>query len=458
MREAIVAKLLDIVEKYWFRRSTIVIIILLILLVAPEFLSNFKFEELSLQGVGLTFFAILVIFAFWYNSVRLPKVPADRIGFAVAIVPETKEVQQKIDTDFIVALRDLIHGSEMRSSFSFLVIPQHLARTIQSGEQAVKILYDSRCRFLVFGRARTRRIQGKDVELLNLEGAVSHGPLPTEVQRKLSAEFSELFPRRLLVEAEGDVFSLELTANLINLVSRYVMGIALLLSGDFAYAQRLVEQVQRDVVRFHNDFPAIVKIRQRIPKLLADVYLVQVRLAYANWRRTKDPQFMEEMDPHLGHLEHVDPDNVDLHACRAIWLFVTKRDVAGALEEIRKARNTVDQTWRYNHAFLLAYKGSLKTALEEYKRASKKVLPNPRTLLDVEEFITWVVDKEPDKTQLHFALGLINFFSKGDQRRAMLDFEKFLEVTPANNFPEQRRLAEAYLQTIRGNLELSQTG
>jgi tetratricopeptide (TPR) repeat protein len=101
-------------------------------------------------------------------------------------------------------------------------------------------------------------------------------------------------------------------------------------------------------------------------------------------------------------------------------------------------------------AFLLAYKGSLTKALAEYKRASKRHLLNQRGLLEIEDFICWVVEKEPDKTQLHFCLGLINYFAKGDREQALHDFEKFLETTPSDQFVEQRKLAEAYIQGIIG--------
>ena len=48
---------------------------------------------------------------------------------------------------------------------------------------------------------------------------------------------------------------------------------------------------------------------------------------------------------------------------------------------------------------------------------------------------------------------MYQFFSKGDYARAVLDFEKFLEVTPVDQYPEERRLAAEYIQTIRGETQ-----
>ena len=64
----------------------------------------------------------------------------------------------------------------------------------------------------------------------------------------------------------------------------------------------------------------------------------------------------------------------------------------------------------------------------------------------------WVLEQEPDKIQLHFCLGLVNFLGKGDYARALQDFEKFLEAASKEQFEEQIRLAEAYIGNIRGRV------
>ena len=81
---------------------------------------------------------------------------------------------------------------------------------------------------------------------------------------------------------------------------------------------------------------------------------------------------MDEMKKYLDLLKRIAPDNVEGHNLRAIWLFVAKRDVTSAIEEIEKSRVREDIIWRYNYAFLYAYKGNMKKARTEYKRASKQ--------------------------------------------------------------------------------------
>jgi len=87
----------------------------------------------------------------------------------------------------------------------------------------------------------------------------------------------------------------------------------------------------------------------------------------------------------------------------------------------------------------------MNDAVRTYKAAFKIPTKDTSVPFEIEEFIDWVVHKEPSKTQLHFCLGLINIRLKEDMRRTKQDFKMFLESTPENQFSEQRELAQKYI-------------
>jgi hypothetical protein len=357
-----------------------IIIVLLTLVLALVFFSTIRIETIILRDWEFILLAVLIVIGFWLYSVRLPRAVSGKIGFAIAIIPETKELEERITADFVTKLRALLQNSNFRYHFCFVYIPLHIAREIQSLEDAIKVLHDSRCHFMLYGRARSRNVQGKQLQIIDLDGVVSHNPIPAQVQKLFSAEFSELFPKKLMIPREGDVFAFEITAVLVDIISEYIIGVAALVSGDFPYSQDLFQQVEHDSKTIETDYPAIVKIRQRIPERLAQVYLVQATASYINWRRARAPGLMTEMKTHLDDLARVNPENPEGCTLRSIWYFVVNRDVEAAIGEIEKCRTRENPVWRYNYAFLLAYKGSMKKALTEYKRAAKALLPEPRTL------------------------------------------------------------------------------
>ena len=136
---------------------------------------------------------------------------------------------------------------------------------------------------------------------------------------------------------------------------------------------------------------------------------------------------------------------------RAIWYFVARRDVAAAKREIRKCKDSPDCAWRYSEAFLLAYEGALTQAYRRYRVVFRHSCPE-HLPVEVEEFIMGVLEEEPDKVQLHFCLGVINYFAKGDKARALQELERFLEAAPRKAFPDERRRVHLWVPTLKGEL------
>jgi lipoprotein NlpI len=63
------------------------------------------------------------------------------------------------------------------------------------------------------------------------------------------------------------------------------------------------------------------------------------------------------------------------------------------------------------------------------------------------------LDVEPDKTQLHYCLGMIYYHAIKDYSLAMQDFQKFIEVTPVNRFTSQKREAQRLIAKIQKDIK-----
>ncbi|MBU0492394.1 MAG: hypothetical protein KKA73_20855 [Chloroflexi bacterium] len=446
----IAKEILDLIRTRWHRRSTLLLLILLASITMLALFSAIDLDKLSTAELGLAILVFIAIALFWYYSTRLPKTAKGKIGFAVAIATETTEQEDRIAKDFVMTLRTLLDNSNLKYSFSFIEFPQYYAQKIKDSETALEHLRKSRCHFMIYGRARTRHIQAEDRYVLNMEGIVAHSPIPQEIQKGLSAEFTDLLPRKIVISSENDLFSFEFTAEWVNLVAKYIIGIAAMLSADIEYAQSLFEDLQQEASRLQTDLPAVVKIRQRTPDRLATTYSVQAIKCYREWRTTKDLQTLDRMKSYLDHLSLVAPGDNSGRVLHAIWYLVKNHDTTEAKRELERCRTSErDVVWDYNYAFLLAYEGDMQGAFKRYKRASHEHCADPRVLLDIEEFICWILEKEPDKVQLYFCLGLLNLFSKGDWARALQDLEKFLEVAPPTQFSREIQLAEKYITDIK---------
>jgi tetratricopeptide (TPR) repeat protein len=133
---------------------------------------------------------------------------------------------------------------------------------------------------------------------------------------------------------------------------------------------------------------------------------------------------------------------------KSVFLFVKHRDVKGAMSALKKCKGVSEGTWLYNLGFLHAYIGDLKRAIQRYRNAMD--LPvEPQMIAQIEEFICWLLEEEPQKYQLHYCLGFINWKIKGDKTQAINDFRTFLSKANEKEFTVERELARKWISEIQ---------
>jgi len=177
----------------------------------------------------------------------------------------------------------------------------------------------------------------------------------------------------------------------------------------------------------------------------------------ANLRFTKKPaNYLEDMRRFLDVVQEIDPSHYGGHLLRGIYIFLSSRDIESAKKEIKKAKNSRDAAWLWSSAFLDAYDGRLEDAHKTYQRAFRSLVSDD-TALQVETFIVDVLSLEPDKIQLWYCLGMVNYFYKEDLESARRDFSKFLEQEESiGSFPKSVELANKYLAELDRKREESQ--
>jgi hypothetical protein len=131
------------------------------------------------------------------------------------------------------------------------------------------------------------------------------------------------------------------------------------------------------------------------------------------------------------------------------------RDVATARSEFAACSRIDDASWRYGQAFLAAYEGDLHRAYREYRDAFAAPLSDVSVPVQCEEFILIVLELEPQRYFLHFALGLINLKAKGDYAAARRDLTSFLAKADANRFPVQVEAAKRWIMELDGYAQAS---
>lgn len=394
--------------------------------------------------LGLTAIVLVAVLTLgtWAATNRLPRIPRDKLGIVLALASDDDAHDRQVRVDFVRNLRSLLERDPDGANFALAVLPRHLSAEIETSAGADKYLRKLRGHFMLYGRVTKRRFRGQDVHVLNFDGLVRHARIPLRASQSLAGEFRSVIPQKVIVPTDADFFAFEATSQLTDIAARYIIGLAALLSGALAYSERLLLMVEQGIQSGFAAHPPLREVGQRLPEHLKVLYERWLGYLTDRFTMTGDVQYVQQADEVVQKLLRRDPRNVGAHLMQAICEFLLRGDIPAAKRATMKARMASDTTWRYNMAFLEAYEGNLDMAETWYEDAFKGRLLNVTVPVQCEGFIQSVLEKEPDKAQLHYCSGLINYSAKKDWVGAIRDFDAFLAHSESNRFPSQRQRAQ----------------
>jgi hypothetical protein len=269
--DELVKKGFEWLERYWHKKPTAVIapfivsIVLLWFFYSPQSNSVSSLGWISSAAIGL------IVFTIWMLTNRLPRVAKGNAGIVVGILCDDPQ-------DFVANLRQLIQQGGAR--FQLVELPSWSLDGVENPVAMGRLLQKVRGHFLLYGRVRLRNKDGKPAHLLAFEGMVRHRPVPDEVSRELSADFTKTLPRRVIIEKENDAFSFEVTSEWTDVSTRYVVGTAALISGDVAYAENLFLYVENKLKRSRISVEGVKEISRRLPHRFRQLYVAWLKHLY----------------------------------------------------------------------------------------------------------------------------------------------------------------------------------
>ena len=446
----------DFVVDRWDSRSGLIMALFVLVVVLLV-----TFAGVDVSKIQPTEWAIVILsclglsFLWWWH--RLPRVPKNKLGFGVAIAFEHSDHAQKLRSDFILILRDLLLASQLSQRFHFVEFGASAARGIVDADDATRLARRCNLHFLLHGRARLRNLPNGPAHVINLSGVVRHRPIGSKQSQQFNADFGAALPRRLIVDSDGDVLLCEFAASHIDAVSRYVIGTAAILSSDWRFAEELLldaESTLQGLVKVAEGAPPAVLL-DRVQRRIRDLYRTWLDVAIERHKRSRDNTILQEVDAVCNKLKEYEPDNYQRHVSAALVAFTVHNDIVAARRELEACHKYTDATWRYSEAFLHAFNGDLQNAYKSYSKAFRSPLRDLTVPMQCEEFIQGIIDREPQRKWLYYCVGLINYQAKGDLEAALRDFKQFVDSADPERFRRQIRSAERWMRDIAKRLDAS---
>ena len=339
-----------------------------------------------------------IFFVYGQNSIR--KAAKNKTGIILFIDAADKDTYKSIKRKF---------GDEMEGNlfagFDLIFAPYGMHPVKYRSKEIVKFLQKRRS--LLFLNIGIN--SDSDGTLLNydmkIKGAIIHPTYKPDIEK----EFARVFSRALNKYCEVDFSSkdmiqrMQVTATGVSIACEYVIGLSLFLNGNFDRAENVLKELLTKVVN-NADWPAM---DVSIIKMRFEMFVCKTAFYMEKYERVNsDEEMLEKMNENLEFANSCIKNTAFYHLNKAYYCIAHDGDSQKAREHINicKQEKNASREWKYSEAFLLAYDNrSLTKICSSYNQA----LRVPYNIQDLIIFIEKVLNKEPNRTGLYLALGIL---------------------------------------------------
>lgn len=440
-------KLIELAERYWHKKAAAALIPLLTVLGLLAFQYVTFARVLSVESYLFSIVAGAVVAIVWLLTNRLPRVEKDKIGIVIAILCDGPDEDKQVRLDFVATLKTL--AMQGNAQLQLVELPSWVLDDLEDPRRMSHLLLKVRGHFLLYGRVRMRNKDSKPVHILTFNGMVRHSSVPEAVSNMLASDFTSTIPKHVVIPKENDAFTFQATSEWTDICARYIIGMAAFISGSVGYAELMFTYVKNILEQSKQENVGILQVSKMLPLRFKQLYNNWQTYLYDRYFSTHEHQYLIKLDEISSKLLVCEPTSYTGLQVKAICEFILRRNTSGAHDLIGRCKHASDSSWLYGQAFLFAYEGKMKEAARAYNNAFKGRLIDKSVPIQCEEFIHIVLSAEPDKIQMHYCLGLLNFYGKRDYIAAKQDLVQFLSKRKDKDFEHQAKEARLLIEKCK---------
>lgn len=428
-------KLCEIIEKYWLRPTSSIFVAIVMGAAYAWAVSTLNgWEIIVLNGKWLFWMAVPFFVAWCAYTIacfvknRLPSAPKGTVAVLFCIDAENEKLfetaKYKLVNNFNSSITNV---GELRFK-ALCVSKARLARyDLQQKDDALAVLQRTNCVLLVRVRYTADDVDNAEKFELKIDYGVRHPAFNESATRMLSHDMSALnapVGKQKFVKAETiDVFNF--TTQTLVCACQYILGVVSLLAGDSHTALALLSRARNAAT---TDFSHMSGITGLIGMIDDRIYasLCQIASEYlVCFQNDMTIDALHEMRRVLRLANAIHPDTYFYNLNMAYAYIILDQDAEAAKNCVAKCKLSRENTnWMYSEAFLSAYLNHAPgSVLSKYGKA----LNNPyKSLSEIVEYIEFVIDREPDKVELHLAAALV-YEEMGDRKLMKYHFSVYME-------------------------------
>lgn len=407
--------LLKIIEKLWLRKRSIPIAFILLGAVFSLLATMFDGWDwvavptwiylavaIALVCVGVVYGVFCVLYD------HLPKAAKGSLAVLFCVEAESEQLYQMAKFKLVDEFNKQVSAGGAAIQALCVSMTQISKYNIQNKTSMLSLLEKTNSILFVHVRYTADDITNAENFELRIDYAVSHPKFSEKTEEVISQDLRTMKRSvgRQKFTKENAISVFNLTAQTLVCACQYILGFVNLLVGDNKYALKLLLLAKKTFVSGQHN----AEEEKLLGKLIDDrIFSTLCQIAQdmmAVFQNTKEQEKLEHLSQILRVANNIRPDTFFYNMNMAYVQIALNRNASAAkacIEKCKASRENKD--WLYSDAFLSAYCGHAPTTiLNKYLKAFK--VPY-KSLVEIVDYIEFIIDGEPEKAALHLAAGLV---------------------------------------------------
>lgn len=407
--------LLNTIEKLWLRKKSIPIafafLIVAFLALATTF-DGWTWVDVPTWLYNVVAVLLLITGAI-YSALclhfdHLPKAPEKRLAVLFCIDAESKQLYEMAKFKLVDKFNMQVVAGNTDIQALCVSRAQIAKYDIQDKESLLSLLEKTNSILFVYVRYTTDDTNNAENFELCINCAVSHPKFNEKAENLITQDLRMMKKSvgRQKFTKENAINVFNFTAQTLVCACQYILGFVYLLAGNNQYAFKLLVLAKKNVAVGQSseiEAKALERlIEDRIFSTLCQI-CQDIMVVFQN---EKTIERLEQLNQILEMANGIRADTYFYNMNMAYVDIALHHDATAAkacIEKCKKSKESKD--WVYSDAFLSAYCGHAPTTiLKKYSEAFK--VPY-KSLVEIVDYIEFIIDAEPEKVALHLAAGLV---------------------------------------------------
>ena len=328
-------RLLSFAEEQWHTRRGLLAAIIIIVAMLIALFAGLNLRSISkLEWAAILIIAAVVVVVWFFT--RLPRIPSGKIGIGLAVERDTTDETRRLYSDFVVSLRTSLRESGVEKKIELVELSQKLVDELDDPVRADWVARRTRVNMILYGRVRCRELRNGKTHIFDLRGLVRHTPIDKTRSVGIGSAIAESLPRRITLDADQEFLSCEFTAQLINIVTLYVIGTAAVFTDEYSQAEDILLDAERQLLGHLKQIQGVplTVLLDRIQGRLRSLYEEWMTQFTSRYSRDRDRDHLRLAEEILAKLKKYDPQSYQGHLVSAMCAFVLRKDLEAAKREI----------------------------------------------------------------------------------------------------------------------------